>query len=357
MPKAQQRQAVIKKSEIDDLFSRLYRLYAPSIVAPLPFPLLQIAQARAWRGHHEPGQEELSRGIEGVASAGMPWQELVVLIALGEALFRPMRAVELVLEAGFPDFFSMRTEELSHSAAAENLLRGDFHEQYQMVSREMGNAWVLAAGGVYISIRGRPSLLSPKVIGATVAVRLHRDGVKQSKAAGVAARLASVLLNRPIDRPVRPHEVEQWCASLYQVKVQGETPLTQYLADPFQALHDGGTMVRDNILFPAQVAPAYFLGACNLPISTFVDFGRLERFVEEKIHKNSLLFCRQCDAEDMTTEQLWSHLENEHGVPPSLLDIKYTRGEVRHKDTRKLLATAYQRRVEIHPCRMWRDTF
>ena len=217
----------------------------------------------------------------------------------------------------------------------------------------MGNTWVLAAGGVWLSIKGRPSLLAPKVVAATVAVRLQRDGVAQLQAERRAANVASVLLNRP----VRPYEVRLWCDSLNQVKVHGDTSLPQYLANPFQALDDGGTFVRDNIFFPTHVGPSYFLSACLLPISTCVDFALLERLIEEKIHKHSLLLCRVCGAIDMTTAEMWAHLENEHGISPSLFSIMYTRGVVRQKDTRKLLATAYQRRVEIHPCRIWRDTF
>jgi len=349
MSKAQQRQAVIKKSEIDALFSRLYRVYAPSIVAPLPFPFLQVAQARAWRGQNEPCEEELTEQMERVVAAGMPLQEVVALIALGEALFRPIRAVELALEADARDFFLERSKGLSHSVAAENTLRADFHAQYEMKSREMGNTWVLAAGGVYLSIKGRPPVLAPKVIGATVAVRLQRNGVEQIQAERIAANLASVLLNRSADRPIRPYEVRLWCDSLNQVKVHGDTSLTQYLADPFQALDDGGTFVRDNIFFPIHMGPSYFLSACPLPISTCLDFARLEHLIEEKIHKDSLLLCRMCDAIDMTTEQIWAHLENQHGIAPILLAIKYTRGLVRQKHARNVLATAYPGRIEIHP--------
>ncbi len=225
MPKIQQRQAVIKKSEIDALFSHLYPLYAPLIVTPLPFPHLQVAQARAWRGYQDLRERALARQMKRVSAAGMPWEELGALIALGEALFRPMRAVELALEADARDFFLERSKGLSHSAAEKDALRADFHGQYQMKSREMGNTWVLAAGGVYLSIKGRPPVLAPKVVAATVTVRLQRNGVEQVQAERIAAHLASVLLNRPADRPIRPYEVGLWCDSLKQVKVHGDISL------------------------------------------------------------------------------------------------------------------------------------
>ena len=88
--------------------------------------------------------------------------------------------------------------------------------------------------------------------------------------------------------------------------------------------------MRDNIFFPIHMDPSYFLSACPFPISTCLDFARLEHLIEEKIHKDSLLLCRMCDAIDMTTEQMWAHLENQHGIPPVLLDIKYTQGVVRN---------------------------
>ncbi len=107
--------------------------------------------------------------------------------------------------------------------------------------------------------------------------------------------------------------------------------------------------MRDNIFFPIHMDPSYFLSACPFPISTCLDFARLEHLIEEKIHKDSLLLCRMCDAIDMTTEQMWAHLENQHGIPPVLLDIKYTQGVVRQKHTRTVLATAYAGRIETHP--------
>ena len=97
MRKSQHQQGVTKKSEIDHLFSRLYPLYAPSIVSPLTFPALQVAQARAWRGHPGPIAPRLSALSRKLQKLGFEWVDLSALIACSEALFRPTMAVELAL--------------------------------------------------------------------------------------------------------------------------------------------------------------------------------------------------------------------------------------------------------------------
>ena len=115
--KPSQAQRVREKSEIDDLFSRIMTLYDPGPLPPLSlpmfqgaeipvllFPTLQVAQARVWRNLEGPHSEELKAAIEAVHLCGLARDQVCFLIGLCEALFRPLRAVDLALERLFPDF-------------------------------------------------------------------------------------------------------------------------------------------------------------------------------------------------------------------------------------------------------------
>lgn len=327
-------------------------------------------------GHPEPNEKKLAEEIERLDSAGMPGLDLGVLLALAEALFRPMKAFELALEALLPDFFSSRSEDGSLSAAAEELLRMDFSQRYKMKSREIGDAWVLAAGEVSLSVGGRPPMVAPKVIGATVAVRLHREGLQEVQAAEAAARLIDGLM----DSPVRAEEIQHWRRLYYQVKVPSddgrEIPLTRYLAYPFQVPGDSLQHIKDRITYGIPLTPSDFLNAWVLPPSTSVDVARLVSQVERKRRvereesaqkksprKGSPLSyeakdmtanpeqaafatlvrftCRICGKKDMTVNQIWSHLEKDHDVPEEVLDIpeRLSSKEIHRKDTGQLLAT------------------
>ncbi len=376
MPKTKRRQGVTKKSEIDDLFSRLYRAYSPAPVAYLPFPFPQIAQARAWREHLEPNEENLSKLLGEIREGGMPWLDLAVLIALAEALLRPMRVFELALEVLLPSLFSSSTEDGFPSAPEEELLRMRFLQHYKMKSREVGNAWVLAARSAPLSIRGRPPLVAPRVVGATVAVRLQRQGQSELTAAKAAARLAGELLGSP----VRVEDIQHWRRLYYQVKVRSvdgaEIPLTHYLAYPFQVPGESVQEIKHRITYSIPLTPSDFLNAWTLPPSACVDFARLvsrvdrkrrvqrEELAESKLSRKksppsfeaidrslspeqsafaSLLrfYCAICGKKDMLADEIWPHLVIDHGVPEELCHVpeRESRKEIRRKDTGELLAT------------------
>ena len=92
-----QKRGVAQKSERAHLFRRLHELYAqqrlPVVDCVLPFPLLQIAEARVWRDLPPPDADDLHGALAAVGQQGMPVPEVNVLVALTEALFRPLRVV------------------------------------------------------------------------------------------------------------------------------------------------------------------------------------------------------------------------------------------------------------------------
>jgi hypothetical protein len=94
---------VVTKAEIDTLFERLRYLYedlyTPIPRIALPFPLQLVARVRVWRGQTVPDAGRFLKAVESVARNGMSPVEVETLVMVNETLFRPMRAVELELEA------------------------------------------------------------------------------------------------------------------------------------------------------------------------------------------------------------------------------------------------------------------
>jgi len=241
-------QRVREKSEIDDLFFRLMTLYHPGPLPPLSlpifqgaevpvllFPTLQVAQARVWRNLEGPSSEELKSVIDLVSFRGLDREQVGFLIGLCEALFRPLRAVEVALEKLFPDFLYSRCTTWPPSAVACDLLARDFRQRWKEEEKIFGKEWVLAAGHTPIPLKHRPAPIAPWVVGVVLKRWLVSLTTEPEEATTLAIGAASVLLNRPI----RVEELHHWEGILDKILVttdHGKALLPGYLMNPMTRL-------------------------------------------------------------------------------------------------------------------------
>lgn len=329
----------MKKSEMGGLFHRLATAFAPETFPPFRFPHRVIAQARAWRGYPVPDLKQLTSASEALAleKIGVLPGEVELLVTLGEAFFRPMRAVELELEPLLPEFFK------SHGSFSG----AEFSWLWEEKARAVGKGWVLAAGRRPVWITGRPSLIAPKVVGAVVSERLQLDGTDQPTALQRAADFETLLSGRP----VKPSEVDHWRARFRRVQVRrghDAISLTRFLAYPLEALGKDRVWFADKMVWwtPSDILEAY-----ALPVSTSAQvaglFWRGPHRPREKqggAPATTLYACHRCESEEMYNEGIDRHLTINHGIPQDLLYIPEGRAgdlvhEYRHTETKELLAT------------------
>jgi len=357
-----QERGAVKKSEMDDLFRRIGELYEqhrrPAVDCVLPFPHLQIAQARVWRGLPPADVNDLDGALAAVGKLGMPPLEAAALVALTEALFRPMRAVELELEGHLPDVLSGFTPAKGLlSDPSDRLARTEFSRTWETVRAEVGDAWVLAATRRPLLVRGRPPVVAPKVAAATVVERLLREGRSEGSALGSAGDVAAALL----DQPVREAEVDGWRREYRRVTVpvigSDPLPLTLYLADLFRAVVEGRPCwtAETLLLRSLHLTPTDFLTGWHLPIATCAQIaGLVARFSfaegGERLDGQSidLAACWLCDSEEVSGAEIWSHLRQAHGLREDEYEVPVSsRGRsrgalmslVRRKTTRQVLAS------------------
>lgn len=359
---------VATKSEIDDLFERLFRLYGGGLFAGVPFPIHQAEQARAWRGFPRPDWEALKQAVHPIdeikigrisggfeepslfpytdGSIGMKVGWLGALIVIAETVFRVVQRGELELEAIFPAVLSSRGLPI-HSEPRKELLRGDFRRLAAEKLRGSGREWVLAGGRTPLSIRGRPPFIAPKVVGAVVCRRLTVAKVPRGQAENLAARLSSVLLGRP----VRVEDVAHWDREFFRVKIESgtqEVSLTAYLAEPL-------TLVSREAI--DRATPHRILDVFKLPQNAFAQFaGRISpierasarvrreppRQVSRQEVNDQMFSCSRC-GELVEGTASWGHLSGKHGVREEDLHLSDDGKEIQLKSTREVLAATVKR--------------
>ena len=357
-------QRVRGKSEIDDLFFRLLSLYQPGPFPPLSlpmfkdakapvliFPTVQIAQARVWRNLAGPSSEELTAAIDAVSVRGLDREQVCFLIGLCEALFRPLRAVELALEKLFPDFLFSRHATWPPSRVARDLLASDFRRLWKDEEKTYGSGWVLAAGGVPLCVQHRPALFAPWVAGIVVERWLKIKGASECEGSELASRLIAVLLGREI----RLEELRHWAALLETVLVptdHGKALLPGYLAEP---------MVRLNSpIWSDQFTPTVLLELASFDREACEQFSKIlqRAWKEPKQPKKGLpahlrrvrqaatsaepevgfLFppCLRCK-HMVKPESIYEHLDEAHGIDKSLVEAFPNRRELRLIGTGEVL--------------------
>jgi hypothetical protein len=383
---------VTKKSEIDTLFSLLIDLYAPSRLPPLHLPIFQrvqvpvllfptllIAQARAWRGWKTPHSEQLKAVMEPIAAKGISWGGVRILIALCEAQFRPMRALELSLEGLFLAFLYEKIHHWPPSSEALELLKHDFRYLWKEKEKTDETGWVLAAAETPLPIGHRPRLLAPWVAGPTVKRWLLQKSVPEAEAELLALQLTTTLLGQK----VRPIELQHWQDILDDIEIPsggGRTmPLPAYLIDCILSAKDLDRQFEWGCL----PTPATFVSTFPIDSQACARFGRKlseawtpreersknfpgpqivykgreitephtlqdqeevpsaeDRAPEEKpsLQRQALFTCCLCQGQNVGPEIFLPHLENEHSVPASEVSVINGRKELRRKVTGELLA-------------------
>lgn len=255
-----QKRGVVQKSERADLFRRLCELYAqqriPLVDCVLPFPLLQIAEARVWRALPPPDGDDLQGALAAVGQQGC--------LSSKPRWSWPSRRPCFVRSARWRwrlKRFSRFTQ--SHEFfpdPSDALARAEFSTYWEAMTAEVGDAWVLAATRRPLLVRGRPSVVAPKVAAAIVVERLLQERRSEATALRTAGDLAAVLL----DHPVRTAEVNAWRQEYRRVQVfigNDPRPLTAHLADPFRAVVEAGpSWTSDRVtLSSPQLTPTDFL--------------------------------------------------------------------------------------------------
>ncbi len=333
----------MEKSKIRDLLDRLGQLYGQiRLLAPYPFPLLHIARARVWRGFPLPANDELLAAMEQAAQRGMSDIEVSALIVVTETLFRSLKAVELAVEGVFPAFAEKWAGDFMPVKTYESTLADvEFMQLWEMRAREVGEGWVLAAGRRPIWIGGRPSLVSPKILGSAVAERLQLEGAPETAALETAARLESVLAGDE----VRLEQVRHW-QRIYRgilVRLPNEdmVPLTRHLAYPLRPLGSEPPLSpeRGFQLYEALYAmsPADYLRQWRLPPSACADFAgtmwrgpyRSSTDGRGRAKGVDLFSCSRCDADEMLAESFWLHLREHHGLSDDVMRTVDGANEVR----------------------------
>ena len=317
---------VVTKAEIDTLFERLRYLYedlyTPIPRIALPFPLQLVARVRVWRGQTVPDAGRFLKAVESVARNGMSPVEVETLVMVNETLFRPMRAVELELEAQdwTAKFFGWARTEISPVA------RLQFRQLWQETAAEVGEEWYLAARRRPLSISGKPALIAPKITGAVIARRLQDEGIQESSALNAGAVLEAVLMGRqllPADIPVAARKVKHWRDVFGGVQVprsEGGMSLTRYLAYPLEIVQQK-KWISGGRFQSAWTTPTDVLTEWVLPIATCADFAGLFW----RRGPDTLAACQLCDTEEMPLEEIWRHLETDHAIPGDVLEVPDTR--------------------------------
>lgn len=304
----------------------------------------------------------LAQAVADIAKDGFPVEELELLVMLAEAYFRPLKNFELELEKLLPEFFAVERYN-----EPQVVLRSQFELLYGQKERESGVKWVLAAGGVPLSVGGRPPLIAPKVVGAVVAQRLLPEMkdltekvVLTDNAILHALERGALIATTLQHRLVRPEEVRLWrelCNRIVVPTQTGKVALARYLAYLPNMVED---LRHIGIPYLAASSPSSLLGLSIFPTFACVAFAKLIPQVERqsrkgqppqqrktqsarRAEKTTLFLCRLCKAgEEVNPNEIFEHLNLDHGVQPEdmILDEGDQISEIRNKSTGKLIATA-----------------
>ena len=350
-------QAVRKKSETGGLFQEICKHYDPFHRCFLPFPLSVIAQARAWRGHTPPDETLLETSLTALVKKELDEGYIKLLMAYCESAFRPIRAAELALEKLLPGMLFTRSTYWPPSSEGFVLLESDFWNQLKVLEGKSWKRWVLAAGSVPLNIHGRPPLVAPWIVGATIKRWLAIKKVSDTEAEALALDLASVLLGRGI----RPEELRHWESLLNTVAVtlddKTKVLLPGYLIDIGQRMKPnemgwGGTV-------GTNWGPKDFLKSVPLDEAACEELAKaiqkgwkrptkptlsrtrkpqngvtLEPSVEPEIPMHAT-----CDLCSKTIElhNAYKHLEEAHGISHDEIEADPSRHELRRVGTQEVL--------------------
>ena len=378
-------QQVRGKSEIDDLFSRLLVLYQPGPFPPLSlpmfkdakvpvliFPTVQIAQARVWRNLGGPSSEGLKAAIDAASVSGMDREQVCFLMGLCEALFRPVRTVELALEKFFPDFLFSKHATWPPSRIACDLLAREFRQRWNDEKKILGDTWVLAAGNAPFPIRHRPAPIAPWMVGVMMKRWLMSLETEPEKATDLAVSITSVLLNGPI----RIQELQHWEGLLDKILVATDhrkTPLPAYLISSMNRLRApySNTQIE-------QLTPARYLDLFPIDEKACIDLANMLSRAwtppkEKKWHKPAPpkssrgpsgigeavependdlstvssdeedspeeIQCRPCELcrQNVSMSELLRHLEQVHSISRDMVEPDPERRELIHRQTKQVL--------------------
>ncbi len=338
--------ATTEKPKIDDLFRALCELYLqqrmPVVACPLPFPLLQVAEARVWRGSPPPNEADFYNALANLARCGLPARETEAIVAITECLFRLMRPVELEIEARLPDLFSKLGERNTFAPDPDDaLVRAEFFRWWKAIEAETSEGWMLAVTRRPVWVAGRPNVFAHEICAATVAERLTLEGVLARAAHSAAAELAAVLS----DRPVHGDEARRWWEQYRAVRVlqlPDQPSLTRHLAYPRDQLSATGIQWSEEtaILRGPWLTPGDLLEHWRLPIATAAQVARIISrgpYRKGRQHASDLAACLMCDTDEMAGASIWAHLRDRHNVADIDFDSS-TISEIHHRRTRQVLA-------------------
>ena len=359
---------------MDDLFSRLLILYQPGPLPPLSlpmfqgaevpvliFPTLQVAQARVWRNYEAPNSEMLKAVINGVCRTALAmgeqeeedsrfWkakEEIGIVIALCETLFRPMRAVELSLERLFPGFLFLRGSDWPPSPTAVDQLASDFRHRWKEEEKIFGREWVLAAGATPLAIKQRPALIAPWVAGVTINRWLILKNVPEDRRAQLTLNLVESLMNRNI----RPEQIRHWTELVERVlvtTVKGRAPLSGYLVEQVPRILESHISID-------QLNPTLFIENVIIDDEACEKFGRMLQTawhhthqVKERVPRSKRapalkekreFRCGLCKRESMRTEEVWAHIRDSHNISDGDIEIPDRSKEIIQKSTGRIIAS------------------
>lgn len=351
----QKRQAVGRKSEIEDLFPRLCSHFLPWLNASrYPPAHVIIARARLWRKQPIPELETIYETVGELAGKGLPKEGVWFVIGLCESIFRPLRAVELALESLFPDFLLTRGKAWPPSPVTLELLKSDFLRQWQENEKRYGSGWVLVAGSTPLRIRNRPKLIAPWVTGVAVKRWLMLETIGAKEAEDLAVQLTALLLVQE----VRPEELRHWEGLLDKAEITAGENKVPLVAGIISAAR----RVVARQLPVDFVQPKEFLaelpldaGGCNqIRLILEQAWGTEKRSTRKLLaqdysrevqagglkgrEKGNVVNCNLC-MESVNVKELWKHLQEVHDVEEDDMDLSERGNLIRRKSTGETLAT------------------